>query len=145
MVIPVNHGKLLFVFCNILSDLPGCCKVKYGSCYRCKLSCRNRSCYDRRITGCPDLQKRVFHIACLMACQIKVAVIGHVDNGILITFRFIMQLKFILFGQGISHLNGFVSGEAHGAVCISYCKGYAVCSFGHIIYSLVISFFVITM
>ena len=53
-----------------------------------------------------------FDLAAVMSIQIKVGVVGQVQNRLLIAGGMIMKTKIVLFIQGIFHTDFFVAGEA---------------------------------
>ena len=137
MIIAAYKLQLFPFFVNVCPDFLGGVEIHGRAFYRKQFSGGDGSGKNFSKVFGVQCYQMIGNITCIMAVQVKIGMVGHVENCVFITGSVIFQLQFVFFIYGICNLQLLVSGEAHVSVRHIQSKNNAVFHFAGIPYSLV--------
>ena len=85
------------------------------------------------------------NVAVSLSRKVKIGMVCHVNDSILIAFGFIFNFQLIILRENVGHTHLFIAGESHISVLVRKGEGYSVLLFQHVPDSLVISQFLMAV
>ena len=116
VVISACHLKLNIIGVDIFPDFLRCSEIESRTVNRSDFARRNAVFVRRRKEIAVEHQLGVKNIAACGGAEVKIGMVGQVDDGVLVAYGFVMKLQLVFVGKNIGDLYVNVSGKALFAV-----------------------------
>ena len=112
MIEAVRKLQLIEIRIDIACDhlLGG--EIHRGASHRLDTTVRDRNLAGRCIAVCMNPDTLLHRVAAVIAVQVEVRVVRHIEDGVLIGGRLIVDLERVVLGQGVGHGHLSVAWEA---------------------------------